>query len=300
MTKDRTRLRLDGRAVLITGAARGLGAAYAADCAGRGAELLLTDVDAPELEEVAQRLRHEGAAVTALPGDVSDPEFVDQLASEGARLEGTLSGWVNNAGIEVLQPADQPDITATRRMVEVNLLGSIYGTAAAARAFTAAGGSIVNVTSGAQFGIPHLSVYGATKGGITSLTLAAAQELAGRSIRVNAVSPVAGTRMSVAGDVYFSALGGRQPSSADDLPEPRTCASLVTYLLCDASAAITGQILRFDGRRLAVVRGLGMDETNSQVRENWTAEDMAAAFSGALSASLRTANFESRLHGRSL
>ena len=291
-TIEPERVDLSERTVVITGAARGLGAAYARECAARGARLLLTDIDAAALAAFADDLRSRGAVVHAVSGNVADPVFGDAIVDACARNLGQVSGWVNNAGVEVLQPVDATDWAAVRAMVEVNLLGTIAGTAAAARAMSP-GGSIVNVTSGAQFGMRHLAVYGATKGGIASYTFAASLELAERGIRVNAISPLAGTRMSTAGDVYFSALTGNEIRGADALRNPDSCACLVGFLLSDASRSVTGQVIRFDGRTLSIVRRPAIDEETAVTAEKWSAESVAAAFAGPLGPSLAVQTFRS-------
>lgn len=287
-----TEVELGGRPVVITGAARGLGAAYARECARRGAALVLTDIARDDLDMFAQSLRADGAVVHTVAGDVVDPEFADHVATECEEHVGRVAGWVNNAGVEVLQPVDSTDAAAVRRMVSVNLLGTIYGTAAAARSMPP-GGSIVNVTSGAQFGLRHLSVYGATKGGIASYTFAAALELEDRGIRVNAVSPLAHTSMSEAGDAYFTALTGREVAGAAGLNLPDACAGLVSCMLSDAARGITGQVLRFDGVTLSVVRRSEVVSEGAVSRPEWSAEEIAEALQGPLAARMQAEAFRS-------
>ncbi len=285
---------LRGHVVVVTGAAQGLGSGYARECASRGAAVLITDVQEGPLRELADDIARQGGIARAVPGDVTDPALHDEVVVECTRRWGTITGWVNNAGIERLQGIDAADPAATELMIRVNLLGTAYGTAAAARVMRAQGtGSIVNVTSGAQHGMRHLSVYGATKGGIASLTYGAAIDLADTAVRVNAISPLANTQMSVDGDLHFSELDGRQIQIAPTLSSPAVIAPIVSFLLSDASRGITGQVIRFDGTRLSIVRHPEIDAGSTVTADDWTAETIAAAFDSSLRSALYTAEFTS-------
>lgn len=285
---------LTDRPVVITGAARGLGAAYARECCSRGAPLVLVDLDEAGLQSTSRALRASGGDVEIVCGDVSQRSFVEAVAERCRERFGGVAGWVNNAGIEILHPIDAVEDSAVKAMISVNLVGTIFGTVAAARAMTP-GGSIVNVISGAQFGMPHLSVYGATKGGVASFSFAAALELEDRRIRVNAVSPLARTRMSDSGDDYFTAATGQQTNHADSLNDADDCAALVSFLLSDSADAVTGQSFRFDGRRLSLVSRPSVDENHTVTRSRWSAEAIAEAVAEALAPGFHTAAFLS--HG---
>jgi hypothetical protein len=167
-------------------------------------------------------------------------------------------------------------------MVETNVIGTyLCGSAAARRMKSQGSGAIVNITSGAHTGIPLMGAYAATKGAVASATYAWAEELRGSGIRVNAVSPQARTRMSDITAEFLTDHGlplypGRQP-------EPEANTPAVVYLLSDAAAGVTGQIVRIEGPQLALM-------THPCVllpfptREQWTAETVAHAFDADLSA----------------
>ncbi len=287
-----TEIRLDDRGIVITGAARGLGAAYAKECARRGAGLVLTDIDAAALGNVVDEINAAGGRAIAAPGDITDPEYLDSVAATAIETYGSLNAWVNNAGLELLQPVNQIDVARTRRLIDVNLLGPILGTAAAARVMSK-GGTIVNAVSGSMFGMAHLSVYGATKAAVATLTIAASIELAERGIRVNAISPLASTRMSEQADEYHASRYGRPATDRSMMSSADSIASALAYLVSDASAALNGQVLRFDGKTLTIVRRARAEEKLAQRANEWTAEQIAAAVAGPLAGALEHESFKS-------
>jgi hypothetical protein len=158
------------------------------------------------------------------------------------------------------------------------------------------GGAIVNASSGGLYGFPTAATYGTTKGAVTALTFAAALDLEERGIRVNAISPKAFTRLTENALGRHSApLGGDQAPLADiERRPPERIAPLVTYLLSDLSAGITGQFLRFDGERLAVVPTTGFADHPSVVHDDWDPATVAAAFTGPLRAALQPYGVERR------
>jgi NAD(P)-dependent dehydrogenase (short-subunit alcohol dehydrogenase family) len=157
--------------------------------------------------------------------------------------------------------------------VEVNLLGTAFCSVHAVRRMRAQGhGSIVNVTSGSQAGWSLMGAYGASKGGIASLTYCWALDLVGTGVRVNAISPVGETRLrehfaAYLGDAY-------RPKPGVD---PATNAPVVAFLLSDASATIHGQVVRIDGGELSLVTHPSVAEPVLR-RDRWTFADVVTAF----------------------
>lgn len=245
---------LAGKAVVITGAGGGLGAAYARHAAGLGAAVVVNDIVAEQAAAVAAGIVAAGGRAVAAPGDVADWNFAAALIERCVETFGGIDGLVNNAG--VLRPARIEDITEAdvRRMVETNLMGTVAcGVAAAKRMLKQGRGAIVNVASGSQTGDIALSGYGATKGGVASLTYAWAMECAGRGVRVNAVSPLADTDMAKANAAFMAAQMANRDVVYGTLPAPDVSAPVIAYLLSDRSEGLNGQVVRIAGRALSLV-----------------------------------------------
>jgi NAD(P)-dependent dehydrogenase (short-subunit alcohol dehydrogenase family) len=159
---------------------------------------------------------------------------------------------VNNAGLFRMARVDEQTEDDLRQLVEVNVLGTAFCGVHAARRMLARGrGSIVNVTSGAHAGIAAMGAYGATKGAVASLTYNWAIDLGGSGVRVNAVSPMARSRMVDTTARYFESR--QLPMYPGELPPPEANAPVVIYLLSDAAEGVHGQIVRIEGRQLSLL-----------------------------------------------
>ncbi|MBB4905077.1 SDR family NAD(P)-dependent oxidoreductase [Actinophytocola algeriensis] len=292
---------LEDRAVIVTGAGRGLGRAYALDLAAAGASVVVNDVDATEARAVVDEVGAAGGSAVASGHDVSDPDAVDALVATCVTAFGRLDGLVNNAGIyHEARPWDErPD--TMHRAVLVNVLGALQCQAAASAVMRdGGGGAIVNASSGGMFGFPSVSTYAATKGALAALTYSSALDLEAAGIRVNAISPMALTRMTE------NALGRDLAPSTQDAPPlagidgklPEAVAPLVTFLLSDLADGITGQFLRFDGHRVSVVTTDPFADHPHASADRWTPQAMAAAFLGPLGPHLQPYGVERRLPPR--
>ena len=275
---------LAGKAVVITGAGRGLGAAYARHAAHLGAAVIVNDIDARRAEQSAQRIVAQGGRAIAAPGDVSSWDFADRLVASCVEAFGTISGLVNNAGI--LRPARLEDLSETdlRQMLAVNLVGTIACARAAVLRMRrlGLGGSIVNVASGAQAGDIALGAYGATKGAVASLTYSWAMELRGSGIRMNAVSPLAETDMARQNAHLMAAQAAAREVQYAALPDPDISAPVVSFLLSDAAAPVTGQVVRIAGRLLSYVSHPMI--AAPVLEDDWSFARVSEAFSRTLTA----------------
>ncbi|HVX21583.1 MAG TPA: SDR family oxidoreductase [Acidimicrobiales bacterium] len=270
---------LQGKAVVVTGAGRGLGRAYALAAAERGARVVVNDVDAAEAEQVAEAVVAAGGAAVAHPADVSDPTEADGVVARCAAEFGSVDGLVNNAGygmIDAAAPQDQ-DPAELRRVFEVNVFGSAYCGIAALRHMVRQGaGSIVNDASVAFAGAPRLGAYSASKGATASLTLSWAADLDGTGVRVNAISPMAVTR-----SWDWSLVPDPTAIGDPERLQPEDNTGLVVYLLSDAAAGVHGQLFALRAGNLNVVSHAGAVQPTLQ-RDRWTAEQVADAVAGDL------------------
>ncbi len=240
--------KLDGRVAIVTGAARGQGEAEARLFAAEGAKVVVTDV-----------LDDEGAAVAAELGDaaryehldVSDEDAWQSVVEATTEAFGPPTVLVNNAGILSFGPIAKTDVDQFRKVLDVNLVGTLLGIKSVVRSMrSAGGGSIVNISStGGLTGLPMLSSYVSSKWGVRGLTKTAALELGPHGIRVNSVHPggidTAMTRMPGMVDdemsVYYDRLPIRRIGTVDDV------AALVCFLASDESSYSTGAEFVVDG-----------------------------------------------------
>lgn len=237
------------KAVLITGASRGIGAATAALFAKNGYRVAINyHQQQQRAEQLAAQLRQQGATVITVPGDVASPEQAKAVVDLAEVQLGGLSVLVNNAGIA--QQKLITDITNSDydRMLGVNLNGVFYCCRAAAEYMLRQhAGSIVNVSSvwGVQ-GACMETHYSAAKAGVAGFTKALAKELGPSNIRVNCVAPgVIQTEMNANFSAEeLAALADQTPlcrlGTADEVAE-------AIYFLAEKGSFITGQILGVDG-----------------------------------------------------
>jgi NAD(P)-dependent dehydrogenase (short-subunit alcohol dehydrogenase family) len=264
---------LDGKAVVITGAGRGLGRAYALHAAKAGAAVVVNDVDGELARHVAGRIQESGGRAVASTHSVADPEQASAAIERCVTVFGAIDGLVNNAALNYQALPWQDDPGRARALVDVNVLGPLYCGIAAAKVMCALGsGAIVNVTSGSMLGQRSAAAYSASKGAIASMTVSWAMDLADHGIRVNGICPLAWTRMQ------SDPLARLRCSPADS---PDRIAPLVTYLLSDLAVGINGQLIRFVGDKLCLVRQPAVKEP-ILLRDQWEVEDIAEAFDGEL------------------
>ncbi|MFN0185389.1 MAG: SDR family oxidoreductase [Aquabacterium sp.] len=243
---------------LVTGASRGIGAACATTLADAGWDIAINYArDAAAAQTVATAVRQRGRRALVVQADVADEAAVRAMFDAVDAGLGRLDGLVNNAGIVAMQARlDEMDVARWRRMWEVNLTGTLLCAQLAVRRMSTrhggSGGVIVNLSSAAtKLGSPAMYVdYAASKGAIDAFTLGLARELAGESVRVNAVRPgIIDTDIHRdSGDAeraHKSAelIPMRRPGRADEV------AAAVAWLMSDASSYVTGTVVDVTGGR---------------------------------------------------
>ncbi|WFE31973.1 SDR family oxidoreductase [Micromonospora sp. WMMD975] len=165
--------------VVITGASSGIGAATAYALAGQGAAVVLAARTEAALDRVAAHCRELGGHALVVPTDMTDPDAVELLAARAAAEYGHLDAWINNAAVGTVGLFDEIPVAEFRRVVEVNLLGTVHGTRAALPWLVAAGGGVLinNASVLAEVAMPYQSAYNATKHAIRGLSDTVRQEL---------------------------------------------------------------------------------------------------------------------------
>ena len=162
---------LDDRTVVITGAGRGLGEAYARAAAAEGATVVVNDVEGDLADAVARDIVAGGGRAVAHPADVSDWAAAEGLIARCVEEFGRIDALVNNAGEFALALPQEQGAEDARRLLDVNVYGTIAcGTAALRRMVEQGSGVVLNVTSGEQMGNTATGVYGATKAAVATLT----------------------------------------------------------------------------------------------------------------------------------
>ncbi|MDX1450527.1 MAG: glucose 1-dehydrogenase [Acidimicrobiia bacterium] len=240
---------LTDRAVVVTGASRGIGEAIARACAAAGAAVVLSSRKQDALDEVAESIRADGGIALPIAAHVAHADEVDALFEKARREFGEIHGLVNNAATNVyFGPMLAIDDAAWDKIFEVNLKGAFYPTRAFAAGSTT-GGSIVNIASVDGLQASQLrGVYGMTKAALISMTQTLAAEL-GPAIRVNAIAPgLVETRFAatlVENEDLRSRFTDRAPLGRHAQPDEMAGAAL--YLLSDASSYMTGQTVVVDG-----------------------------------------------------
>ena len=181
--------RLDGKSAIVTGAARGIGAAFARAYASEGATVAIADIDMPRAEETAENIEGHAYAVHL---DVTDQASIEQAVSTVEERNGGVDVLVNNAAVFDLAPIAEITRESFDRLFAINVAGTLFTLQTVARSMTARGkgGKIINMASQAgRRGEALVAVYCATKAAVISLTQSAGLDLIKHGINVNAIAP---------------------------------------------------------------------------------------------------------------
>jgi NAD(P)-dependent dehydrogenase (short-subunit alcohol dehydrogenase family) len=242
-------MRLQDKVVVGTGAAQGIGEAYARALPGEGAAVVVADLNEESGERVAKEIEADGGRAMFVRTDVSSHESAAALAERTIAAYGGIDGLVNNAAIYGDMQFDlliSVDWDYYRRFMSVNMDGALVMTRAVYPAMQRrGGGSIVNQSSTAAY--LYSGFYGLAKVAMNGLTQQLAHELGGMGIRVNAIAPgptdTAATRTQ-AGDAAKELVKGL---ALKRMGQPEDMVGACLFLLSDEAAWVTGQILAVDG-----------------------------------------------------
>ncbi|KEZ76151.1 glucose 1-dehydrogenase [Salinisphaera hydrothermalis] len=239
--------KLADKVALVTGASKGIGAAIARQLAADGASVVVNYASSQAgAEAVVAEISQAGGQAVAVGGDVSRADDARRLTEAAIEHFGRLDILVNNSGVYEFSALDDISEAHYRRQFDINVLGLLWVTQAAAKHMSD-GGSIVNVSSLATRIVPpNSAVYSGTKGAVEAITGVLAQELGPRRIRVNAVSPgmveTEGTQTAgIIGSDMAADTVKRTPLGR--IGEPQDIASIVAFLASDDSYWLTGENL---------------------------------------------------------
>jgi NAD(P)-dependent dehydrogenase (short-subunit alcohol dehydrogenase family) len=280
---------LAGKVAIVTGGGRGLGRCHALALANAGASVLVNDLGGSDVgegadrgpaEAVAREIRAAGGKAIANGLTVGDWDTAKSIVDAAVAEFGRLDIVVNNAGISrfgsTIESMTRLDWELT---IAVNLTGPAAITHWAAQhwksAGPASGRAIVNTTSPAGTNpAPGSPSYCASKAALISLTITSAAELAALGVRVNAIAPMARTRMTEAVPVLADIL--RKPETGFDRIAAEHVSPLVLYL-ASARCRFTGRVFGIEGDDIYLFDGFSANQHFNNAREQWTVEGIAAA-----------------------
>jgi NAD(P)-dependent dehydrogenase (short-subunit alcohol dehydrogenase family) len=262
---------LDGKVVIVTGAGQGIGREEALAAAREGASVVVDDLRGAE--EVAAAIRADGGQALATDLDVADFDAAGRLVALAVEHFGGLDGLVNNAGVVRDRMVFNLGPEEFDLVVRVNLGATFATTRHAAAWWKREGrpGAIVNTTStSGLLGNLGQCNYGAAKAGVAAFTTITALELARYGIRVNAIAPGARTQMTEAafGDLRFE-------GDFDPL-DPANVAPVVAWLLSDAAAEVSGQVVGITGGLVELYEGWHV-VARQETAGRWTVDGLAEA-----------------------
>ena len=245
---------LEGKAVIITGAAGGLGRTFALAFAEAGASVAVADINEAGALETAALVQARGSRALSLPVNVSDEASTKAMADRVALEFGGVDVLVNNASIYAgleRKPFFELEVSAWDRVMNVNLKGPWLCAKAVYPHFKArGGGKIINISSATvHSGSPNWAHYVASKGGVIALTRAMAREVGDDGITVNAIAPGFTLTDASLGLIENAESYGVTRGAIKRAQQPEDVVGAALFLASSASDFITGQTLIVDGGR---------------------------------------------------
>lgn len=226
---------LSGKTIVITGASSGFGKGAARAFAAAGANVVLAARREPPLEELERECMAAGGKALAIPTDVSKPEEVERLAQQALSRFGRIDVWVNNAGAGAIGRFEEVPLDEHRKVIETDLLGTLYGSHHAIRQFVQQGsGTLVNVASViGKVPAPYFASYAAAKHGVVGLSGAIRQELRENNIENIHVSTVMPTSMDTPFFEHAANYSGHEVKPIPPVYEPEKVVDVIVKMATD-------------------------------------------------------------------
>jgi 3-oxoacyl-[acyl-carrier protein] reductase len=244
--------KLAGKVAVVTGASKGIGAAIASHLAAEGAAVVVNySASKAGADRVVSEIASRGGKAVAIQADMTQQPQIERLFSEAKQRFDRLDVLVNNAGIYEFAPLEEITAEHFRKQFDLNVLGLLFASQAAAKHFDKAGGSIINISSVvATMAVPNASVYSATKAAVSAITRSLAKELGPRKIRVNSINPgmveTEGVHAAgIAESDFRKQIEAQTPLGR--IGQPHDIAPAAAYLASDDSAWITGESFYISG-----------------------------------------------------
>jgi 3-oxoacyl-[acyl-carrier protein] reductase len=245
--------KLEGKVAVVTGASKGIGASIAKHLAAEGASVVVNYSSSKKgADIVVEEITKAGGKAIAVGANVAKKAEIEQLFAQTKAAYGHVDILINNAGIYDFKPLEDITEEHFHKHFDLNVLGLILTTQEAVKHFTAAGGSIINLSSVAARGIPTATVYCATKGAVNTITNSLARELGPKKIRVNGVAPGMVITEGTESLGFTDAEGDFRKQYEAQAPlgrigQPKDIATAVTFLASDDASWVTGETLYVSG-----------------------------------------------------
>ncbi len=242
--------KLTGKVAVVTGASKGIGAGIAKTLGAEGASVVVNYAsDKAGAEKVVAAITSVGGKAVAVQGSVDKRADMERIFAEAEKAFGPTDILVNNAGVYEFQPLEGITEEHFHRHFNINVLGVLLASQAAAKHFAERGGSIINIGSVVSDGnAAQMTVYAATKGALDTVTSTLAKELGPKKIRVNSVNPgftaTEGNAAFRGGEMQDAMV---QQTPLGRLGEPDDIADAVAFFASDEARWITGEHVRVSG-----------------------------------------------------
>ncbi|MCX6926231.1 MAG: glucose 1-dehydrogenase [Verrucomicrobia bacterium] len=244
--------KLAGKVAVVTGASKGIGAAIAKQLAAEGAAVVVNYASSKaDGEKVVKAITAQGGKAVAVQANLSKQQEIEGLFDKSKKAFGRLDILVNNAGVYEFSTLEKVTEEHFHKHFNLNVLGLLLASQAAAKQFDGAGGSIINISSVVStLAIPESAVYSGTKGAVDAITRSLASELGPRGIRVNAIRPgmveTEGTRTA---GIFESDMRKQIETQTPlrRIAQPQDIAGAAVFLADGGSSWITGETFVISG-----------------------------------------------------